>query len=559
MHCPSRPASAFALIVALWWSSSAHANPQVATGREAMVVTAHPLASRAGCDVLRAGGSACDAAVAAAFALAVVEPYASGLGGGGLVLVHSAVDGSVRALDCRETAPAAARPDMFLRNGTADPELSQTGGLAVATPSLVRGLAELHRAGGRLPWADLLQPAITLARDGFPVDAELRSRIDEEASRLNAATQAIFRPGGVTPASGSRLIQADLARTLRAIASDGAEAFYTGPLAEAIAAGARGAGGVLTVADLAACRPLWRKPVHGSYRGVEVWSTPPPSSGGVLLVEMLNILSGRDLAAAGWGGIEAWRNQAGAMRLAFADRARWFGDPDFFSVPVERLTSTGYADTQRARLDTVFAGSSPAGAPAESRHTTHLSVIDGAGNVVAATLTINLSFGSGVVAPGTGVILNDEMDDFSAQPGASNYFGLVGGEANAIAPGKRPLSSMTPTIVLREGRPWLVLGSPGGSRIITAVLQVLVNVIDFGLDLETAVRAPRIHQQWSPPETGCEPLAVAPEVAAGLRARGLTLKPRGDVGNVQAILVDPRTGERTGVSDPRGIGEPAGY
>lgn len=537
----------------------ARADPQVATGREGMVVTAHPLASRVGRDVLRAGGNACDATVAAAFALAVVEPYASGVGGGGLLLVYTVADGRVRALDCRETAPAAARRDMFVRGGAADPELSQTGGLAVATPGLVRGLAELHRAGGRLPWADLLQPAIALAREGFPVDAELRARIEQEASRLDPAGQAIFRPGGVTPAAGARLVQADLARTLTAIAIGGAEVFYTGSLAEAIVAGACAAGGVLTTADLAACRPLWREPVRGTYRGTEVWSMPPPSSGGILLMEMLNVLSGRDLAAAGWGAAEAWRCLAGAMSLAFADRARWLGDPDFFPVPVARLTSPGYADSQRARLDTAFPAPAAGGTPVESPHTTHLSVIDGAGNAVAATLTINLSFGSGVIAPGTGVILNDEMDDFSAHPGTPNYFGLVGGEANAIAPGKRPLSSMTPTIVLRDGQPWLVLGSPGGSRIITAVLQVLVNVVDFGLDLATAVRAPRIHQQWSPPETGCEPLAVAPEVAAMLRAHGLALVPRAAVGNVQAIMVDPRTGVRTGVSDPRGIGEPAGY
>ncbi|MHB8079934.1 MAG: gamma-glutamyltransferase [Candidatus Krumholzibacteriia bacterium] len=559
MRFPSLPLRVLVLIVSALGSAAARADPQTATGREAMVVTAHPLASRAGRDILRAGGSACDAAVAAAFALAVVEPYSSGLGGGGLVLVHSAADGGVRALDCRETAPAGAWRDMFVRDGAADPELSRTGGLAVATPALVRGLAELHRAGGRLPWGDLLQPAIALARDGFPVDAELRARIDEEASRLDPAAQAVFRPGGVTPAVGARLVQADLARTLATLATGGAEAFYAGPLAAALVAGARGAGGLLTVADLAACRPRWREPVRGTYRGAEVWSMPPPSAGGVLLVEMLNVLAGRDLAAAGWGAADSWFGLAGAMRFAFADRARWFGDPDFHPVPVARLTSPGYADSLRARLDRAFAPPTPAGAPAESPHTTHLSVVDGAGNAVAATLTINLSFGSGVLAPGTGVILNDEMDDFSAQPGAPNYFGLVGGEANAIAPGKRPLSSMTPTIVLRDGRPWLVLGSPGGSRIITAVLQVLVNVSDFGFDLATAVRAPRIHQQWTPPETGCEPLAVAPEVAAILRARGLTLAPRGAVGNVQAILVDPRTGERTGVSDPRGSGEPAGY
>ncbi len=537
------------------------------SGPHGAVATAHPLASRAALAALTSGGTAADAAVAAAFALAVVEPYSSGLGGGGVIVAWDAATRTATALDCRETAPAAAAPALFRRGHAPDPALSQTGALAVATPGLVRGLAELHGAAGRLPWAALVQPALRLAGDGFVVDRRLAAEIAENSARLNAAARAALMPGGAPPAPGDTLRQPDLARTLAAIAAGGADAFYAGPLAAALAAGVRAEGGVLSPSDLASYRAVWREPVRGEYRGLTVWTMPPPSSGGVLLVQMLNVLGGFDLRAAGAGSAAASHPLIEAMKLAFAARGRWLGDTDFVTVPVARLTSRAWADSLRGRLrddralgwqeagDTTLAPPT-AGGPG---HTTHVSVVDAAGNAVAATLTINLAFGSGLVAAGTGVVLNDEMDDFALAPGVPNAFGLVGGEANAVAAGKRPLSSMTPTVVTDAGGVRLVLGSPGGSRIITSVLQVLVNVVDFGMPLDRAVAAPRLHQQWVPAETFSEPWGLSPDTVALLVARGHRFVPRETIGNVQAVQVDSVTGLRTAASDPRGLGEALGY
>jgi gamma-glutamyltranspeptidase/glutathione hydrolase len=412
-----------------------------------------------------------------------------------------------------------------------------------------------------------VQPALRLAEEGFAVDPRLAKEIAENAPRFNGAAREAFLPDGRPPAVGERLRQPDLARTLAALAGSGPDALYAGALAESLAAGVRAAGGVLTTADLAAYRAVWREPLRGRYRGLDVWTVPPPSSGGVALLEMLNVLSGFDLAAAGHGGAVASHLLIEAMKLAFADRGRWLGDPDFVAVPAARLASPAYADSLRGLISPAAAlpwralGDTSLAAPgrAGAGHTSHLSVVDAEGGAVALTSTINLGFGSGLVAPGTGVVLNDEMDDFALAPGVPNAFGLVGGEANAVAPGKRPLSSMTPTILTRDGEVALVLGSPGGSRIITAVLQTLVNVVDFGLPLARAVGAPRLHQQWQPPETDAEPLALSPDTAALLRARGHAFRPREAVGNVQAIRVDPATGRREGASDPRGAGAAAGY
>ncbi len=559
---------ALAMLAVAAAAAPSRADPYPATGRQGMVVAAHPLAARAGLEILRAGGSAADAAVATALALAVVEPYSSGLGGGGVIVTFDAAAGRAAALDCRETAPLASRSELYLRAGRPDTALSQDGALAVATPGLVRGLWELHDAAGRLPWASLVRPAADLARGGFAVDSLFAARVAERAPRFNAAARAVFLPGGAVPCPGAVLVQPDLAATLDAVAAGGAGAFYTGPVAEAIAGGVRAEGGVLTAADLAGYRAVWREPLRGTYRGLTLWTMPPPSSGGVLLIEMLNVLEGFDLSAAGYGSADAWHPMIEAMKFAFAERSRWLGDPDFFHVPVARLTGRAHADSLRARIrpDAAIpwrlAGAPPAradSAKAGRGHTTHLSVVDRDGNAVAATLTVNLTFGSGLVAPGTGVVLNDEIDDFALAPGVPNAFGLVGGEANAIAPRKRPLSSMTPTIALKDGRVFLVLGSPGGSRIITAVLQVLVNVVDFGMDIEQAVRVPRIHHQWLPPLVWGEPYGISPDTARRLRERGHVLATRASVGNVQAILVDPASGLRTGASDPRGVGEAVGY
>jgi gamma-glutamyltranspeptidase/glutathione hydrolase len=371
-------------------------------------------------------------------------------------------------------------------------------------------------------------------------------------------------PGGDLPKMGQRLLQKDLAATLETIMAQGADGFHDGPVAERIAASVQKAGGVLTIDDLRSYRPVWRAPVRGEYRGATIWSMPPPSSGGVHLVQMLNILENFPLPKAGYGAAATLHPMIEAMKFAYADRSRFLGDPDHVEVPVERLTSEDYASalTKRIRPDKALPVSEVEGvAPAKSGsvHTSHFSIVDADGNAVSSTQTINLTFGSGMVAAATGVVLNDEMDDFAAAPGVPNAFGLIGSDANAVAPNKRPLSSMTPAIVMKDGKVRLVVGSPGGSRIITAVLQVVLNVLDHGMGVAEAVGAPRIHHQWSPAEVRVEPYGVSPDTLTLLRGMGhpIVLAPLGT--NVQAILVDPETGILTGASDPRGEGAPAGY
>ncbi len=562
-HLSLRAAATLALLAL---TSQAPAVEAPAVGAACMAVTAHPLATEAAVGVLRDGGNATDAVIAAAFTLAVVEPYASGLGGGGFVVGWLASPGTAYALDCRETAPAAATRDMFLAaDGTADLGRSQSGGLAVAVPGLVRGLWELHARHGRLPWPRLLADATRLAADGFPVTAPLVARIVEEEVRLDPGLRALLVPGGQPLAEDTLLQQPDLARTLARIAAEGPDAFYTGEVADRLVGTVRAAGGVLTRDDLTSYHPVWREPVDGTYRDLRVVSMPPPSSGGVLLLEMLGVLEGFDLAAAGYGSAAAWHPMLEAMKFAYADRSRFLGDADFVAVPVARLTSRAYADSLRARirLDRAIPPQEIAGAAAaipEPAHTTHVSVVDAAGNAAAATLTINLTFGAGLLAEGTGVILNDEMDDFVAAPGVPNAFGLLGGDANAVAPGKRPLSSMTPTIVLdADRRVLLVTGSPSGSRIITTVLQTIVHVVDFGMDALAAARAPRIHHQWSPPTAFHEPYGLSPDTRARLEALGHTFTERPAIGLAQLIVRDREAGVWTGASDPRGAGLAKGF
>ena len=535
-----------------------------ATGDSCLVVTAHPAATRAGLAILEQGGNAVDAAVGAAFALAVCEPYSSGLGGGGFLVTFAAATGRVRAMDARETAPLSARRDMYLVDGRADPRLSRFGPLAVGVPGLVRGLRELHQQEGNLAWSEVLAPARRLAAEGIVVSPMLRDRIILAEPRFNQAAREIFMPGGRVPRVGDILVQADLARTLEEIATGGADAFYAGRVAGSIAATASSAGRGVSRQDLAAYRPRWREPITGNYRGLTVVSMPPPSSGGVHLVQMLNILDGFDLSACGFGSACACHLLAEAMKFAYADRSLYLGDSDFVPVPVRRLTSRSYADSLRGLIspDRAYPEDLIEGAPVqpfESHETTHLSVIDGRGNAVAATLTINLTFGSGLVAPGTGIVLNDEMDDFAAAPGQPNAFGLVGAEANSIAPGKRPLSSMTPTIVLQDGRVRMVTGAPGGAKIITTTLQTIVNVVDFGMNALQAVAAPRIHHQWYPPLLYYEHFGLSPDTLAKLQGQGYVLEERSPMCNAQVIVVDPETGVRSGASDPRGMGTAAGF
>ncbi len=533
-----------------------------------LVVSADALASGIGRDVLRRGGNAVDAAVATAFALAVTFPEAGNLGGGGFLLVRRA-DGQVFALDFRETAPRAIRPEHFLdASGSPVPQRTLRGGLAVATPGTVAGLWEAHRKWGRRPWSELVTPAARLAASGFPLterqSAQIAERLDDFAS--DPCARAIFLRAGAAPHPGERFVQKDLARTLRRIASRGARGFYDGPVAQAVVATVRAAGGVLDEADLAAYRPVEREALVGAYRGHRVITFPPPSSGGIALLQMLGMLEKADLAASGPGSSSTVHRMVEVGKRAYADRARWLGDPDAVSVPTRALLDPGYLDAraeairdERATPSSEIAAGSPA--ELESDETTHLSTADAEGTVVALTTTLNSAFGAVLVASGTGVLLNDEMDDFAITAGAANQFGLTGGAANAIAPGKRPLSSMCPTIVERNeatARPLLVLGSAGGSTIITSVLQVLVGVVDHRMGLQEAVDAPRFHHQWVPDRLDHEERAFPVDVADALRARGQVLAVRVPIGHVPA-LGSTSDGAWIGAVDSRRGGAAAGY
>ncbi len=534
------------------------------TGRVAMVSSAEPISSRIGVEVLRRGGNAVDAAVTMAFVEAVTLPRAGNLGGGGFLLLRNP-DGAIEALDFREKAPLRAHRDMYLRSsGEADPGLSTSGYLSVGVPGTVAGMAEVLARRGTISLREALEPARRLADEGFPVSLDLATDLQGLADdfRLFPASAAVFLPGGRPPQAGELLVQKDLAWTLAQIQSGGARAFYEGPIARRLARDMADHGGLVSLEDLACYRALWREPVRGTYRGYEIWSMPPPSSGGVHLIQILNILEGYDLASLGQNSAATLHLMTEAMRLAYADRAHWLGDPDFVSVPVRQLVDKGYADRLRREIRTDRARPSlqvrPGTFPGfESEDTTHLSVVDGSGAAVSLTYTLNFSYGSRVVATGTGILLNDEMDDFAAAPGSPNAFGLVQGERNAIASSKRPLSSMTPTIVTRDGQFVMALGSPGGPRIISTVLQVLVNVIDFRLNAQEAVSRPRIHHQWLPDELRCES-GLSSDTLALLQKRGHHLVMGTATG--QAALVRRRPdGILEGGIDLRRAGSAEGY
>lgn len=533
-----------------------------------MVATADARATEVGREALLRGGNAIDAAVAAAFALTACFPEAGNLAGGGFLLLRSA-DGEVRALDFRETAPRAASAAQYLDgDGRPVPERSLRGGLAVAVPATVAGLWEAHRLWGRRPWPELVRPAARMARRGVPLSARQAGQLAERAADLAAdpAARAIFFRDGRPLREGELLVQKDLAATLDRISARGARGFYEGPVAEAIVRAVRAAGGAMDASDLAAYRPILRPPLVGSYRGHAVFAFPPPSSGGVALLQMLGMLDRFDLAASGAGSSRTIHRMVEAARRAYADRARWLGDPDHVEVPVRRLLDPAYLAGRAATIRDDRATPSAelsAGAPSPGggTDTTHLASADAEGNVVALTTTLNSSFGAAIVAGGTGVLLNNEMDDFSLAPGTPNQFGLTGGEANAIAPGKRPLSSMCPVIVESPGgdaRPLLVLGSPGGATIITTVAQVLVNVLDHGMELQEAVDAPRFHHQWLPDRIEVEPRALPADVAHALEALGHRLHERPPIGHVPAIGRAP-DGTWLGAGDPRRGGLAAGY
>ncbi len=530
-------------------------HPVVAT--QGMVSTQEAMATNIGLDILQQGGNAVDAGVAVGFALAVTLPRAGNLGGGGFMLVYDAKSKQTVAIDFREMAPAAAHRDMFLdEQGDADSELSRYSYLAVGVPGTVAGLALALERYGTLSLKEVMAPAIELAEQGITVSEDLSNSLKAAKERMEpwlASLKIFFKPNGVPYEPGETLIQKNLAASLRAIAEQGAEAFYQGSIARKIAADMTANGGLITLKDLKNYRPMVRKPVRGQYRGYDIVSMPPPSSGVIHLIQILNLLEYYPISELGHNSAATIHRMAESMKLAYADRSEYLGDPDFVRVPVNGLISKDYAgvlvkeiDTQRARPADDIKPGDPL--PFESTETTHYSVVDQAGNAVATTYTLNFSYGSGIIANGTGILLNNEMDDFSAKPGVPNAYGLIGGDANAVEASKRPLSSMTPSLVFKDDKLFLVTGSPGGSRIITTVLQIMMNVIDHDMNIAEATIAPRIHHQWLPDELRVEE-GLSPDTIAGLKALGHTLEVDDAMGATQSILRLP--GSITGFSDTR--------
>lgn len=525
--------------------------------RENCVVSDSAIASRVGAQVMAAGGNAVDAAIATGFALAVTFPEAGNIGGGGFMVVRLA-DGTSMALDFRETAPRAATRNMYLGPDGKVTQDSLIGHRAAGVPGTPRGLWEAHRKFGKLPWKRLVEPAVVLARDGFKLErgqaASLRAGAD--LFKRFPASWSQFSRNGNFYAWGETLKQPDLASTLARIRDGGADGFYRGKTAELIDVDMKRNQGLITKDDLAAYRAEWRKPITGSYRGYEIVTMPPPSSGGVCLVHMLGILEGYDLKPLGWNSAETLHLMVEAMKRSFADRSEAMGDPGFVRVPVEKLLSSDYIAERRSAIDpkraTPARDVKPGVEPArEGEHTTHYSVVDKAGNAVAVTYTINTGFGSGAVVNGAGFLLNNEMDDFAARPGTPNGYGLVQGEANAIQPGKRPLSSMTPTIVTRGGKLAYVIGSPGGPTIINTVLQTFLNVAEFGMTIQEAVAAPRFHHQWLPDEIRHEPRGLSPELRQAMETKGHVFAARAArMGSCHAIAIGPDGARLAGI-DPR--------
>ncbi len=545
-----------ALLAVLLAATTPSARSQTVIGTHGAVATVDRIASQAGIDAMKKGGNAVDAAVAAALTLGVVNGYNSGIGGGCFILIRRS-SGEILCIDGRETAPAAASRDMYLRDGKPDPAASQIGALASGTPGALAAYALSLDSAGKLPLAEHLLAAAKIADDGFPVDKRYAAVLREtrgELARFPATAADLLKPDGAPYREGEILRQPDLARTYRAIAEKGPEWFYGGPFAGSVDKWMKQNHGLLTAADLKGYRAVLRPAISTDYRGYEVISFPPPSSGGVHLLEILNMLETRRFSDPGFTETDRVHFTAESMKFAFADRAYWLGDPDFVSVP-RGLISKEYARTLAGKIDLTRVIPVPShGTPAEmeplSQHTTHLSTADAEGNWVALTTTINTHFGSKVVIPGTGVVMNNEMDDFSAQPGATNYFGLIGGEANAIAPGKRPLSSMTPAIVLKNGKPILSVGAAGGPTIITQTLNIIVDVLDLGMDAQSAIDQPRFHHQWKPDELKVEH-AMSPALIADLRKRGHNVRAEAAIGAAQAVGLAPESRGLLGAADPR--------
>ncbi|MEX0325098.1 MAG: gamma-glutamyltransferase [Puniceicoccaceae bacterium] len=534
-------------------------------GMNGAVVTAEQHATEAGLQVLREGGNALDAAITVGFTLSVTLPRAANIGGGGFLLYHDAGSGQTFALDYREMAPAKAFRDMFLDDeGKADANLSRKSPLAVGVPGTVAGLLEAHRRFGTLPLERLMAPAIALAREGFVISPHFQDLLEKAAgdNRLDETARMVFHGSDGEPRkAGEILIQEDLAQTLASIAEKGKDGFYTGSTAQAIVETLADKGGLITMEDMASYQPVWREPVTGTYKGHAIHSMPPPSSGGVHLVQMLQLLENFPLESWGHNSAQAVHVIAEVMKRAYADRSKYLGDPDFADVPMEQLLSEAHEARVLKQINSISPTPSdlirpglPEG-PAESTETTHFSIVDKDGNAVANTTTLNFSFGSGIMAWGTGVLLNNEMDDFSAKAGVPNAYGLIGGEFNAVEPGKRPLSSMTPTIVLKDGHVRLVTGSPGGSRIINTALQIILNVLAFDLTIAEATSVPRFHHQWLPDSLIIE-RTFPSEAIRILKSMGYTIESNYTIGAAQSIYRN-EAGEFSAAADSRRPGSTA--
>ena len=545
-------------------------NLQQQRSKQGMAVSAHPLASDAGLRVLQQGGNAVDAAVATALAISVVEPFSAGIGGGGFLLLRRAETGTVQALDFRERAPKRATRDMYLdKQGKVRQRASLDGHLAAGIPGTVAGLYTVHREYGKLPWATVVAPAIALAENGFPVSSRFTKAVERrlDVIKKNPAAVAVFTRSGVLYKPGELLVQRDLGRTLRNIAVDPAS-FYTGKIARAIASDMAKNGGLITLEDLKHYTPIWRNPVCGNFRTYQICAMSPPSSGGVHLLQILNMIGDTDLKMLGPKSPDTLHLLAESMRIAYADRSEHLGDPDFVNVPVKALTSRSYAKLRRSQIQMSKAKPSSEVKAVDSQtlsrfvqespETTHLTVVDKERNVVSLTFTVNGGFGAGAVAAGTGILLNNEMDDFAAAAGVPNLFGLVGDEANSIAPGKTPLSSMTPIIVTENGKFRLAAGSPGGSTIITTVLQIVLNVLVYDMNVGEAVSAPRIHHQWRPDRLMVERGGFEAATLSELRRRGHQIQEREGWGNANAIVLTS-DGWLEGAVDRRGEGAARGF